>query len=73
MIMIPVDRQGNKLFVKDFQKGEEGRMFLEYKTTLNDIPFRKTEVFFVDMCKNIAITGSDGTILYRFSAGFLMD
>lgn len=60
---IPINRNGDLLFIKNFeQKGK--KLFLEYKSMLNDIPFIKTQVF--EHEGNILITGDDGTVLYRF-------
>ena len=61
--IIPADNQGNKLILKDYRRQKDGRMFLKYRSTWNDIPFRETEVFLVDSGKNLAILGGDGTVL----------
>lgn len=62
---------GESLFIKDFREEEDGRCFLKYKTTANDIPFTETQVQSVDGGQNIAIIGDDGTILYRFHVSLL--
>jgi hypothetical protein len=49
----------------------EGRFFIKYKSTYNDIPFIKTEIYLVDEGKNFAITGNDGTVLWRFSINWI--
>ncbi len=60
---IPINRNGDLLFIKNFeQKGN--KLFLEYRAMVNDIPFRKQEVF--EHQGNLLITGDDGTVLYRF-------
>lgn len=60
------------LFIKDFRE-EEGKFFLKYRSMRNDIPFRETQVYLADGNQNIVITGTDGTVLYRFSTGFLQN
>lgn len=60
---IPINRNGDLLFIKNFEQ-KENKLFLEYKSMLNDIPFIKTQVF--EHEGNILITGDDGTVLYRF-------
>ena len=67
---IPADNNGNKLWIKDFMENE-GRFFIKYKSTYNDIPFIKTEIYLVDEGKNFAITGNDGTVLWRFSINWI--
>lgn len=67
---IPADNNGNKLWIKDFR--EDGkRAFVKYRSTYNDIPFMEVEVFVVDGGKNLVITGDDGTVLFRFSVGWI--
>jgi len=63
---IPIDRQGNLLFVSNFVN-KEGRFFLDVKSTLNDMPLHEEEIFLADNNQNFVITGDDGTVLYRFS------
>ena len=65
--MIPVDKVGNKLFIKDLRIDEKQRIFVKYKSTYNDMPFMEVELYEVDNGQNCAICGDDGTILYRFS------
>jgi len=65
VVMIPADAMGNKLYLKDF-KEENTRMFLEYKSSFNDIPFRESEIFYADGGKSCVITGEDGTVIWRF-------
>ena len=60
---LPINRNGDLLFIKNFEQ-KENKLFLEYKSMLNDIPFRKTQVF--EHEGMILITGEDGTVLYRF-------
>ena len=67
---IPVDTNGNKLWVKDFKQTEK-KAYVKYKSTLNDIPFRETEISVVDGGQNAIITGDDGTVLYRFSVNWI--
>lgn len=69
--MIPVDNNGNILWLKELRT-ENSRAFIKYKSTYNDMPFAETEIFAVDGGKNFVITGDDGTILYRFSANWLV-
>lgn len=70
VICIPADTNGNLLWVKNLrQKGD--RMFVDYRSTYNDIPFRETEIYLVDGGENVAITGDDGTVLYRFSVDWI--
>ena len=69
--MIPADRDGNRLFLKDFRE-DKGRYFVKYKSTYNDIPFVDTEIWIVDGGKNFVITGEDGTILWRFPINILL-
>ena len=63
---IPVDWQGNLLFVSNFVN-KEGRFFVDVKSTLNDMPLHEEEIFLTDNNQNFVITGDDGTVLYRFS------
>ena len=72
IISIPADREGNKLFIKHFSKMND-RMFCEYKSTYNDMPFQKTELFFADNNKNVVISGEDGTVLWRIPYKLLND
>lgn len=65
ILAIPADKDGNKLFIKNFSI-MNGRIFCSYKSTYNDMPFQQTELFFVDDNKNVAICGTDGTVLWRF-------
>lgn len=67
---IPADNLGNKLFIKDLREDEE-RIYVKYRSTHNDIPFTEVEIFIVEEGKNCVITGEDGTILWRFSTGWL--
>ena len=67
---IPADNSGNKLWLKELRINEK-RLYLKYRTTYNDIPFTETEIFPVDGGNNFAITGTDGTVLYRFSINWL--
>jgi len=67
---IPADNNGNKLWLKDFrEKGK--RIFIKYKSTYNNMPFREIEIFSADGGKNLVITGDDGTVLYRFSTDWI--
>jgi hypothetical protein len=67
---IPVDNLGNKLFIKDLREDGE-RIYVKYRSTLNDIPFIEVEIFVIEGGKSCVITGEDGTILWRFSTGWL--
>lgn len=60
---IPINRNGDLLFIKNFEQ-QNDKLFLEYRAMLNDIPFRREQVF--EHEGNILITGDDGTVLYRF-------
>jgi hypothetical protein len=62
---IPADNQGGKLWIKDFRKDGK-RMFLQYKSTYNNMPFMETEVYF-DQNEKLIICGGDGAVLFRFS------
>jgi len=68
ILCIPADDEGNKLFIKDLREDNK-KLFVKYKSTFNDIPFSETELFHVD--DNYVITGSDGTVLWRFSKEWL--
>lgn len=63
---IPADKEGNKLWLRDLVVGEDG-LFVQYKTTYNDMPWQKCPLFLLEDEKTLAITGDDGTILYSFS------
>ena len=63
--MIPADRDGNKLFLKE-PREENNRLYVKYRSSYNDIPFVESEVFLTDGGKNGIITGEDGTVLWRF-------
>ena len=60
---IPINRNGDLLFIKDFEQ-KENKLFLSYRAMINDIPFQKTEVFTEE--DNLLIVGSNGAVLYRF-------
>ena len=60
---IPINRNGDLLFIKDFARNED-KMFLSYRSMINDIPFQRQQVF--EHQNNVLITGDDGTVLYRF-------
>ena len=66
IVAIPADNRGNLLFLKDFRKDEQGKMYIKYRSTYNDMPFTETEIWLVDNNQNFAIMG-DG----RFSAGWI--
>lgn len=66
---IPTDTEGNKLWIKNYTENN-GKMYVEYKSTYNDMPFTKTQIFYVD--NMVVITGNDGTVLYRFSPQWLL-
>jgi len=70
VVCIPADNLGNKLFLKDIRRVDD-KLFIKYRSTYNDIPFTETEIFIVDNGKNCAITGEDGTIIWRFSTKWL--
>ena len=57
-----------RLFIRNFQQ-IKNKYFIEYKTNRNSIPFRNTEIFFVDPC--FVICGDDGTILFRFHSSWI--
>jgi hypothetical protein len=67
---IVADSFGNKLFLKDL-KVDNNRIYVQYRSTYNDIPFTETELFSVDEGKNCAILSDNGTVLYRFSVKWL--
>ncbi len=60
---IPINRNGDLLFIKDFEQ-KENKLFLSYRALINDIPFQRQQVF--EHQGNVLITGDDGTVLYRF-------
>lgn len=60
---IPINRNGDLLFIKDFEINGD-KLFLSYRSMINDIPFVRQQVF--EHQNNILITGDDGTVLYRF-------
>lgn len=64
--MIPADKEGNMLFIKDFRVDDKGRAFVKYRSTYNSIPFTETMIQSVDGGKSCVICGDDGTILFRF-------
>jgi len=65
---IPADSVGGKLWIKDFRVDGD-KLFVKYKSTYNDIPFKETEIFNID--NNFVITGADGTVLFRFNIGWI--
>lgn len=67
---IPADNQGGKLWIKDYRE-DGSRMYLKYKSTYNDIPWREVEIYFADASTNFVITGEDGTVLFRFSVNWV--
>ena len=70
ILCIPADGFGNKLFIKGM-KVENNRIFVQYRSTYNDIPFAETELFSVDEGRNCAILSDNGTVLYRFNVEWL--
>ena len=70
IVTIPVDSSGGKLYLKDLREDKD-RIFVKYKSSINNVPWQEVEVFIVDGGKNAAITGEDGTILWRFNIGYL--
>ena len=62
---IPADDDGNKLFLKE-KRMVDGRLMIKYRSTYNDIPFMDVELHSVDGGSNYAITGDDGTVMWRF-------
>ena len=68
--MIPVDNNGNMLFVKNFTRKDD-RFFVDFKSTYNSIGFTNREIYLADEGKNFVICGDDGTVLYRFSAAWI--
>lgn len=60
---IPINRNGDLLFIKDFEQVGD-KLFLSYRSMINDIPFQRQQVFKHE--GNILITADNGTILYRF-------
>lgn len=64
ILAIPADNQGGKLWIKDVRQGDK-HLFAKFKSTYNDMPWRETILFPVD--DNYTITGTDGTVLFRFN------
>jgi len=64
ILAIPADLFGGKLYLKEPIQGEK-HLFVKYKSTYNDIPWRETILFPVD--NDYTITGEDGTVLFRFN------
>ena len=71
--MIPADKQGGFIYIKDFRIDEEKRMFVQYRSTYNDIPFMETQIHIVDEGQNAVICGDDGTVIWRFSVGWIQN
>ena len=69
--MIPIDKDGNMLFLSDLRIDENKQLFVHYKPTYNDAPLQETPLFSVDSGANLAICGDDGTVMYRFSVEWL--
>ena len=70
--MIPADKNGNKLFIKDFRVDEaKGKYYAKYKSTFNDVPFMEVELNLADEGRNVTINGDDGTVLYRFATSYI--
>lgn len=68
---IPADNEGNKLFLKDFRE-DNGRFFIKYRSTYNDISFQDVEIWKADGGRNFVITGDDGTVLWRFNVNLIV-
>jgi len=66
IVTIPADGVGNLLFLKDVRR-KDGRIFIKYRSTFNDVPFQEVELHSADGGINYVITGGDGTTLWRFS------
>jgi hypothetical protein len=69
--VIPVDRDGNLLFIKEPRQDAHGRLMVKYRSTLNDLPFFETYLY-SDGNANCTINGDDGTVLFRFSADYVL-
>ena len=67
---IPADHLGNKLILKEPRK-EGDRLFVKYRSTLNDMPFTESELYPADGGANYVITGEDGTVFWRFSINWI--
>ena len=67
---IPADQIGNKLYIKDLRIDKD-KVFVKYKSTYNQVPFMEVELNIIDEGKCATINGDDGTVLYRFSTGWL--
>lgn len=65
--MVPADKVGNKLFLKDLRE-EKDRLYVKYKSTYNNIPFRESELYPADGGTSFVITGDDGTVIWRIPA-----
>lgn len=70
ILAIPADTSGGKLWIKE-PRQEGDRLFVKYKSTYNDIPWRDTELFAVDDGDNLAITADNGTVMFRFPVGLM--
>lgn len=70
--MYPVDNAGNMLLLRNFEETEDHKLYIEFRSTLNDLPFERREVYAVDEGKSIVICGDDGTVLYRIPTAFIL-
>jgi len=70
--IIPVDRDGNLLFIKEPREDENGRLMIKYRSTLNDLPFFETYLYLADGNRNFTINGDNGAVLFRFSAEYVL-
>jgi len=68
---IPADNVGNLLYLKDVRINNK-KIFVKYKSTYNDIPFREAEIYSSDANTNFTINGDDGTVLYRFAQSWIV-
>ena len=70
ILAIPADKKGNKLFIKDLTVKND-ILSCKYRSTYNDMPFMETDLYIIDNGQNLAICGTDGTVLFRFSVKWL--
>ena len=62
---IPAGDGNHKLLLKEPRK--EGEIqYVKYRSTYNDMPWQEIPLALVDENRNFAITGDDGTVIWRF-------
>lgn len=67
---LPIDREGNLLFLKDFDETTSGQATIKYKAMISGMHFQTSPVF-GDEKGNLVIPDNQGKPLYKFHSMFV--